>query len=114
MVRREAVETNCFCLLIFIYKTEENPQDLNLTNGETRVLFIARIAISTFFLTFFLFLKFLYSFFLINLFIYIFLAVLGLCFCVRAFSSCGKWGLFFIAVHRLLIAVASLVGEHGI
>ena len=28
----------------------------------------------------------------IYLFIYLFLAVLGLCFCVRAFSSCGKRG----------------------
>ena len=28
----------------------------------------------------------------IYLFIYLFLAVLGLCFCARAFSSCGKWG----------------------
>ena len=32
------------------------------------------------------------DFFLINLFIYLFLAVLGLRFCVRAFSSCGKRG----------------------
>ena len=29
---------------------------------------------------------------MINLFIYLFLAVLGLCFCVRAFSSCGEQG----------------------
>ena len=28
-------------------------------------------------------------FFFINLFIYLFMAVLGLCCCVRAFSSCG-------------------------
>ena len=35
------------------------------------------------------------------------MAALGLCCCVRAFSSCGEWGLLFIAVHRL-IAVASL------
>ena len=26
------------------------------------------------------------------------MAVLGLCFCARAFSSCGKWGPLFIAV----------------
>ena len=32
-----------------------------------------------------------------------FLAALGLGCCVRAFSSCGKWGLLFIAVCRLLI-----------
>ena len=38
--------------------------------------------------------------------------VLGLRCCARAFSSCGKRGLLFVAVRRLLIAVASLVGEH--
>ena len=32
------------------------------------------------------------------LYIYLLLAVLGLRFCVRAFSSCGKWGPLFIAV----------------
>ena len=31
-----------------------------------------------------------------------------------AFSSCGKRGLLFVAVYRLLIAVASLVAEHGL
>ena len=49
-----------------------------------------------------------------NLFIYLFLAALGLLCCVRAFSSCGERGLLFVAVHRLLIAVASLVVEHGV
>ena len=44
--------------------------------------------------------------FLIYLFIYLFLAVLGLRFCARAFSSCGKWGPLFIAVRGpLFIAV---------
>ena len=50
---------------------------------------------------------------LIYLFIYL-LAVLGLHCCVRAFSSCSEWGLLFVAVHGLLIAVASLVAEHGL
>ena len=40
------------------------------------------------------------------------MAVLGLCFCARAFSSCGKWGPLFIAVRGLLTIVASLVAEH--
>ena len=40
------------------------------------------------------------------------MAVLGLRFCVRAFSSCGKWGPLFIAVHGPLTIVASLVVEH--
>ena len=30
------------------------------------------------------------------------MAVLGLRFCARAFSSCGKWGPLFIAVRRPL------------
>ena len=46
------------------------------------------------------------------LFIYLFLAVLGLRFCARAFSSCGKRGPLFIAVHGPLTIVASLVAEH--
>ena len=48
------------------------------------------------------------------LFIYLFLAELGLCCCVQAFSSCGGRGLLFVAVHGLLIAVASLLAEHGL
>ena len=47
---------------------------------------------------------------LINLF----LAELCLCCCAQAFSSCSERGLLFIAVRRLLIAVASLVVEHGL
>ena len=43
-----------------------------------------------------------------------FLAVLGLRCCARAFSSCGERGLLFVAMHMLLIAVASLVAEHGL
>ena len=53
-----------------------------------------------------------FFFFLINLFIYLFLAALGLHCCVRAFSSCGEWGLLFVVVRGLLTAVASLVAEH--
>ena len=50
----------------------------------------------------------------INLFIYLFLAVLGLNCCARAFSSCGERGLLFVAVRGLLIVVASLIAEHGL
>ena len=39
------------------------------------------------------------------------MAVLGLCFCARAFSSCGQRGPLFIAVHGPLIIAASLVAE---
>ena len=42
----------------------------------------------------------------------IFLAALGLCCYMRAFSSYGERGLLFVAVRGLLIAVASLVAEH--
>ena len=52
--------------------------------------------------------------FLKILFIYLFLAALGLRCCTWAFSSCDEQGLLFIAVHRLLITVASLVAEHGL
>ena len=40
------------------------------------------------------------------------MAVLGLRFCVRAFSSCSKWGPLFIAVRGPLTIAASLVAEH--
>ena len=45
--------------------------------------------------------------FLKNKFIYLFMAALGLCCCVRAFSSCDEGGLLFVEV-------ASLVAEHGL
>ena len=50
--------------------------------------------------------------FLKNKCIYLFLAVLGLRFCARAFSSCGERGPLFITVRGLLIVVASPVAEH--
>ena len=40
------------------------------------------------------------------------MAVLGLHFCARAFSSCGKWGPLFITVRRPLTIAASPVAEH--
>ena len=55
--------------------------------------------------------KFFLFFFFFN-FIYLFMAVLGLRFCARAFSSCGKRGPLFIAVRGPLIIAASLVAEH--
>ena len=53
----------------------------------------------------FFFYKFIY-------FIYLFLVVLGLRCWAWAFSGCSERGLLSVAVHRLLIAVASLVAEH--
>ena len=40
------------------------------------------------------------------------MAVLGLRFCARAFSSCGEWGPLFIVVRGPLTVAASLVAEH--
>ena len=40
------------------------------------------------------------------------MAVLGLRFCARGFSGCGKRGPLFIAVRRPLTIAASLVAEH--
>ena len=54
-----------------------------------------------------------YSAFLFKL-INLFLAALSLRCFTRAFSSCGEWGLLFVAVRGILIAVASLVVEHGL
>ena len=68
---------------------------------------------------FFFFLNFSYLTFSalisIYLFIYLlFLAVLDLHFCARAFSSCSEWGPLFIAVRGPLIIAASPVAEHGL
>ena len=55
------------------------------------------------------------------LFVCLFLAVLGLRFCARAFSSCGKWGPLFIAVRRPLLLrstgsrrAGSVIVAHGL
>ena len=53
-----------------------------------------------------------FLFFYFILFIYLFLGVLGLRFCARAFSSCGERGPLFIAVRGPLTVAASLVVEH--
>ena len=47
--------------------------------------------------------------FIMYLFIY---GCVGLRFCARAFSCCGKWGPLLIAVRGPLIIAASLVAEH--
>ena len=58
------------------------------------------------------YLKHLQEFFFLKKFIYLLLAVLGLRFCVRAFSSCGKRGPLLIVVRGPLTIAASLVVEH--
>ena len=42
------------------------------------------------------------------------MAALGLCCCVQAFSRYGYWELLFIAMCGLLVAMASLVANHGL
>ena len=53
-----------------------------------------------------------FVFFNFFIYLYLFLAVLGLRFCARAFSSCSERGPLFIAVRGPLTIVASLVAEH--
>ena len=53
-----------------------------------------------------------YFFYFLIFKIYLFMAVLGLRFCARAFSSCGERGPLFIAVRGPLTIEASLVAEH--
>ena len=65
------------------------------------------ILFSTFYLCSF-FLNFIYLLLLLFWLHWVFIAARGL------FSSCGGRGLLVIAVHELLIAVASLVAEHGL
>ena len=60
----------------------------------------------------FIMLNFLFFFYFLFLFLNLFMAVLGLRFCVRAFSSCGKLGPLFITMRGPLIIAASLVAEH--
>ena len=43
-----------------------------------------------------------------------FLVALGLGCCMQAFSSCSRRGLHSHWAHGLLVAVASLVAEHGL
>ena len=52
-------------------------------------------------------------FFFFYKFIYLFLAVLGLRFCARAFSSCGERGSVFIAVRGPLTITASHCGAQA-
>ena len=49
---------------------------------------------------------------LLFIYLFLFMAVLGLRFCARAFSSSGKRGPLFIAVRGPLTITASLVAEH--
>ena len=52
-------------------------------------------------------------FFFLNNYFFI-LAVLDLCYCAQAFSSCGARGYSLVAVPGFLIVVSPLVAEHGL
>ena len=55
------------------------------------------------------------NFFFINLCIYFYFWLHWIFVAARRlFSSRGEWGLLFVVVHGLLIAVASLVAELGL
>ena len=87
-------ERVCVCVCVCVQKEKM----INDGSGLDRGMFFSGVS--------FFFNKFIY-------FIYLFLAALSLCYCAQAFSSCSEWGLLFVAVHGLLIVVASLVVEHG-
>ena len=50
----------------------------------------------------------------VSFFFFFFLVTLALHCCLQAFFSCHKQGLLPVAVHRLLIVLASLIAEHGL
>ena len=70
-----------------------------------------QIVMSSWLVDSFIIMSFSLFFFKIYLFIYLFLAVLGLCFCARAVSSCGERGPLFIALGGPLTVAASPVAE---
>ena len=76
---------------------------LSYGNATFNFFFFTFNFLRTWYTVFFLFKKY---------FIYLFLAVLGLHCCMRAFCSCGERGLLFVAV-RGLIAVASRCGTRA-
>ena len=83
----------------------------SLVTHDTEHLFMYLFAISISSSVDYLFTIFFYKF-IYYLFIYLFLAVLGLRFCARAFSSCGEWGPLLIAVRGPFTIAASLAAEH--
>ena len=81
----------------------------SLACGCLTPILVISVCLPLFFFFFFLII----STFNYYLFIYLFLAVLGLRFCARAFSSCGKRGPLFIAVRGpLTIAATSSLSIH--
>ena len=96
---------NCFSLW-------KKSKDIYIYIYTHTIFYIYIIYIFAFFFTFFLICYCQSFFFNFIYFIYLFMAVLGLHFCVSAFSSCGERGPLFIAVRGPLTIAASLVAEH--
>ena len=109
---RAATKTQCNQITKYKKKStcsSKSPRPMSLQENE-RFLILELTpppAIYTSMLTLGFFFKLIY-------FIYLFLAALGPCCCARAFSTCGEQGLLFVVVCGLLIAVSSLVAEHGL
>ena len=76
------------------------------------LLFIQSLALTWILASEYSLFSFFFFFFLKYLFIYLWLCWVGLRFCARAFSSCGKRGPLFIAVRGPLTIAAPLVAEH--
>ena len=69
--------------------------------------------ISFFFITIFFFPRFVCQVLFKFIYLFLFMAVLGLRFCARAFSSCGKRGPLLIAVRGPLTITASCCGAQA-
>ena len=114
------------CISVWKFSTDLSLSSLSLSMAsllisQSKTFFISVVvflisSISFEFFSWFSSLCFHYpSFIIIIIILFIlFLAVLGLHCCMRAFSSCRERGLLFIEVLGLLIEVASLVAEHGL
>ena len=89
----------CFYVVLNCFQGKLSPSNGKLTFYMTTSMFYNEAIKAWFFELRFLFFKILFT--------YLFMAVLGLHFCVRAFSSCGKWGPLFIAVRGPLTVAAS-------
>ena len=93
---------NMFLQAVKMKKVEQHCCEVRFSNLHPNLYFGASL--------FFFFLMYVCIILNIYLFIYLFLAVLGLRFCARAFSSCGKRGPLFIVVRGPLTIAASRCG----